>query len=85
MRITGIMLFCQDVPLLTSFYRDVVGLTEDDVSPISPKKFARLLSDDGATLCLHSGTKPNGGRQKLMMPWESKAILKRKYYYGRFF
>ena len=61
------MLFCEDVPLLTSFYRDVVGLSEDDVSPMSPKKFARLKSKRGATLCLHSGTKPNGGRQKIMI------------------
>lgn len=66
MRITGIMLFCEDVPALTEFYRDIVGLTEDDVAPFSSKKFARLQSS-GATLCLHSGTKPNGGRQKLMM------------------
>ena len=78
MRITGIMIFCEDVPLLTSFYRDVVGLFEDDVSPFSPEKFARFKSKDGATLCLHSGTKPNGGRQKLMIQADDiEALIQR--------
>lgn len=52
---------------MTAFYRDVVGLTPDDSQPFSAHKFYEFVSKNGAELCLHSGTKPNGGRQKLML------------------
>lgn len=67
MRVTGFMLFCEDIRNMTAFYRDVVGLPPDDPQPFPAHKFFRFKTGDGPSLCLHSGTKPNGGRQKLMM------------------
>lgn len=66
MRVVGVMLFCEDIKGLTTFYRDIVGLEPDDPQPFKPTRFFRFRSENGASLCLHSGTKPNGGRQKLM-------------------
>ena len=60
MKCTGIMLFCEDIKAQTAWYRDVLGL-----QPFPAHKFVRFSDADGATLCLHSGTKPNAGRQKL--------------------
>ena len=60
------MLFCEDMQVMVAFYRDVVGMTPDEDQPFPADKFYRFRSPDGASLCLHSGTKPNGGRQKLM-------------------
>ncbi|HSG32219.1 MAG TPA: VOC family protein [Thermodesulfobacteriota bacterium] len=67
MNITGIMIFCEDIKNMTAFYRDVVGLTPLDTQPFPAHKFFKFVSKKGAELCLHSGTKPNGGRQKLML------------------
>lgn len=67
MEMTGIILFCEDIKSLTSFYRDVLGLIPDDLQPFPPHKFYRFKFKKNSKfgLCLHSGTKPNGGRQKL--------------------
>lgn len=69
MNIRGLMLFCEDIRRLVAFYRDVVGMVPDDPQPFPENRFYRFRSADGrgAGLCLHSGTKPNGGRQKLML------------------
>jgi len=67
MDLGGIMLFCEDIEAMTAFYRDVVGMKPDKNQPFPAHKFFRFKSKRGACLCLHSGTKPNGGRQKLMI------------------
>ncbi|NIP39798.1 MAG: hypothetical protein GWM89_12280 [Candidatus Dadabacteria bacterium] len=61
------MIFCENIKNMTAFYRDLVGLKPDDPQPFAPHKFFRFISKSGAELCLYSGTKPNGGRQKLML------------------
>ncbi len=66
MDLGGIMLFCEDIKAMTAFYRDVVGMKPDKNQPFPAHNFFRFKSKKGAALCLHSGTKPNGGRQKLM-------------------
>ncbi len=75
MKLTGVMIFCKDMKTMIAFYRDVVGLTPDEPQPFPPDGFFRFLSDDGADLCLHRGTKPNGGRQKLMFHTEEPLLL----------
>lgn len=75
MKFTGIMLFCEDIKRMTAFYRDVIGMEADEDQPFSPARFFRFHSTDGASLCLHSGTKPNGGRQKLMFQAADVAAL----------
>ena len=65
--ISGVMIFCEDIREQTEFYRDIVGLNPDDPQPFPANRFFRFRSSNGAVLCLHSGTKPNGGRQKLVL------------------
>ncbi len=61
------MIFCEDIKNMTAFYREVVGLTPLDPQPFPVHNFFKFVSKKGAELCLHNGTKPNGGRQKLML------------------
>ena len=75
MKCTGIMLFCEDIRAQTAWYRDVLGLEPDAAQPFPAHKFVRFSDPSGASLCLHSGTKPNGGRQKLMMKADSIGAL----------
>ena len=64
---TGVMLFCEDIRGLTSFYEYVLLLHRDPDQTLPPSRFVTLTGDQGdASLNLHSGTKPNGGRAKLM-------------------
>lgn len=67
MRFKGVMLFCENIRELTRFYEEVLGLRRDPTQSLPPRRFVTLLDDAGETaLNLHSGTKPNGGRAKLM-------------------
>ncbi len=67
MRFKGVMLFCENIRELTRFYEEVLGLRRDPTQSLPPHRFVTLLDDAGETaLNLHSGTKPNGGRAKLM-------------------
>lgn len=64
MEIGSIILFVKDMKGVTAFYRDVVGLTPDAEQPFPAQRFFRF--DTGqCKLCLHSASKPNGGRQKV--------------------
>ena len=71
MKLRGVMLFCEDIRALTAFYRDVLGLEPDDPQPFPPDRFFRFRGENGAHLSLHSGTKPNGGRAKLLFDVDS--------------
>lgn len=61
------MIFCENIKALTEFYCEVVGLSPDDPQPFPPHKYFRFRSESGAMLSLHSGTKPNGGRHKIVL------------------
>ena len=71
MKLSGIMLFCEDIRTLITFYRDVLGLIPDDPQPFSDHRFYRFRAGTDVGLSLHSGTKPNGGRQKLVFEVDS--------------
>ena len=71
MKLSGVMLFCKDIKGLTAFYKDVLGLVPDEPQPFPAHKFFRFKFKNGTSLCLHSGTKPNEGRQKLMFDVKS--------------
>ena len=75
MKLSGIMLFCENIIEQTVFYRDVLGLIPDSPQPFAANRFYRFYAGEGLDLCLHSGTKPNGGRQKLMFQVDSVLTL----------
>ncbi len=77
MRFTGIMLFCEDIRGLTRFYEQVLQLRRDPQQTLPDHRFVSLIGAgrNAATLNLHSGTKPNGGRAKLMFRCESIALV----------
>lgn len=81
MNLNGIMLFVKDMKTVTAFYRDVIGLVPDEDQPFPAHRFFRFNSGD-CKLCLHSASKPNEGRQKLLFNVESvsevHAALKKK-------
>lgn len=64
MNLGSIILFVKDMKSVTAFYRDVVGLTPDEEQPFADNRFFRF-STGQCKLCLHSASKPNGGRQKI--------------------
>ena len=70
MHLGSIILFVKDMKTVTAFYRDVVGLIPDDEQPFPEKRFFRFNTGE-CKLCLHSASKPNAGRQKLVFPVES--------------
>jgi catechol 2,3-dioxygenase-like lactoylglutathione lyase family enzyme len=70
MNIGNIILFVKDMKAVTAFYRDVVGLTPDEEQPFPEHRFFRFDTGD-CKLCLHSASKPNGGRQKIGFHVES--------------
>ena len=74
MNIGSIILFVKNMRTVTAFYKDVVGLHPDEEQPFPPHRFFRF--DTGqCKLCLHSASKPNGGRQKVVFHVESvKAV-----------
>ena len=54
--------------------RDVIGLIPDEDQPFSEHRFYRF--DIGhCKLCLHSASKPNEGRQKLMLHVKSVSAM----------
>lgn len=66
----GVMLFVKDMKNVIAFYRDVIGLIPEENQEFPEHRFFRF--DTGsAKLCLHSASKPNEGRQKLMLEVES--------------
>ena len=72
--LSGIMLFVKDMKGLIAFYRDVIGLSPDEDQPFPEHRFFRFKTGVG-TLCLHSASKPNEGRQKLMFHVESVSAI----------
>ena len=74
MHLGSIILFVKDMPTIISFYRDIVGLRPDDEQPFPAHRFFRFNTGE-CKLCLHSASKPNGGRQKVVFHVESvKAV-----------
>ena len=74
MHLGGIMLFVKDMKTVIAFYRDVIGLTPDEEQPFPEHRFFRF-DINGFKLCLHSASKPNEGRQKLMFHVESVSAI----------
>ena len=74
MELGGIMLFVKDMKTVIAFYRDVVGLVPDEDQPFPEHRFFRF-NTPGAKLLLHSASKPNGGRQKLVFQVESVSAI----------
>ena len=74
MELKGIMLFVKDMKTVIAFYRDVIGLTPDEDQPFPEHRFFRFNAG-ACTLCLHSASKPNEGRQKLMFHVESVSAV----------
>ena len=74
MNIGSIILFVKDMRTVTAFYRDIIGLLPDEEQPFPAHRFFRF--DTGqCKFCLHSASKPNGGRQKIVFHVESvKAV-----------
>ena len=74
MELKGIMLFVKDMKGIIAFYRDVIGLTPDEDQPFPEHRFFRF--DTGTCkLLLHSASKPNEGRQKLVFEVESVSAV----------
>ena len=70
MNIGSIILFVKNMRTVVAFYQDVIGLAPDDDQSFPPHRFFRF--DTGqCKLCLHSASKPNGGRQKIVFNVES--------------
>jgi catechol 2,3-dioxygenase-like lactoylglutathione lyase family enzyme len=65
MDIGSIILFVKNMRTVTAFYRDVLGLHPDEEQPFPPHRFFRFNTGQ-CKLCLHSASKPNGGRQKVV-------------------
>ena len=70
MYLGSIILFVKDMKSVTAFYRDVLGLTPDEDQPFPENRFFRFDTGD-CKLCLHSASKPNEGRQKVVFHVES--------------
>lgn len=77
MDIGSIILFVKDMKGVTAFYRDMLELTPDDPQPFPPHKF--FVFDTGqCKLSLHSASKPNEGRQKIVFHVPSVAAVHKK-------
>ena len=63
MDIGNIILFVKDMKGVTAFYRDIVGLQPDEEQSFPAHRFFRFNTGQ-CKLCLHSASKPNGGRTK---------------------
>ena len=74
MQLGGIMLFVKDMKTVIAFYRDVIGLVPDDEQPFPENRFFRFTAGT-CKLLLHSASKPNGGRQKLVFQVESVSAV----------
>ena len=74
MKLGSVMLFVKDMKGVTAFYRDVVGLVPAEDQPFPAHRFF-IFNTCGAKLCLHSASKPNGGRQKIVFHVESVSAI----------
>jgi predicted enzyme related to lactoylglutathione lyase len=74
MYLGSIILFVKNMKSVTTFYRDVVGLTPDEDQPFAENRFFRFNTGD-CKLCLHSASKPNEGRQKIVFHVESVSAV----------
>lgn len=74
MNIGSIILFVKDMKTVTAFYRDVVELIPDNTHPFPEHRFFCFNTGD-CKLCLHSASKPNGGRQKIGFHVESVSAV----------
>ena len=70
LRLGGVMLFVKDMKNVIAFYKDVVGLTPDEDQPFPEHRSYRFDTGE-CKLCLHSASKPNEGRQKIVFHVES--------------
>ena len=70
----GIMLFVKDMKTVIAFYRDVIGLMPDEDQPFPEHRFFRFNAG-ACKLMLHSASKPNEGRQKLVFQVESVSAI----------
>ena len=70
MYLGSIILFVKDMKSVIAFYRNVVGLMPDEDQPFPENRFFRFDTGD-CKLCLHSASKPNEGRQKVVFHVES--------------
>ena len=84
MKFTGVILFCEDIKAQTAWYRDVLGLQPKTEQPFAANRFVQFATAGGAHFNLHSGTKPNGGRQKVTFETDSiEALVARLKASGR--
>jgi predicted enzyme related to lactoylglutathione lyase len=74
MELGGIILFVKNMKSVIAFYRDVIGLSPDEDQPFPEHRFFRF-NTGGCKLCLHSASKPNEGRQKLVFHVESVSAV----------
>ncbi len=70
MELGSIILFVKNMKAVIAFYRDVIGLRPDDEQPFPEHRFFRF-NTGACKLCLHSASKPNEGRQKIVFHVES--------------
>ena len=75
MKLGGIMLFVKDMKTVIAFYRDVIGLIPDEDQPFPEHRFFRFNTGGDCMLLLHSASKPNEGRQKLVFEVESVSAV----------
>lgn len=74
MNLGSIILFVKDMKSGIAFYKDVVGLIPDEEQPFDENRFFRFNTGQ-CKLCLHSASKPNGGRQKIGFHVESVSAI----------
>ena len=70
-----LIVFVKDMKNVTAFYVDVLGLELEEEQPFDIKKFVKIKTGQ-CKLCLHSASKPNEGRHKMVFTVES---VKEKY------
>ncbi len=74
MKLGSVMLFVKDMKSVIAFYRDVVGLVPQEDQPFPAHRFF-IFNTGACKLCLHSASKPNEGRQKLVFHVESVSAV----------
>jgi catechol 2,3-dioxygenase-like lactoylglutathione lyase family enzyme len=65
MELGSIILFVKNMKSVIAFYTDVVGLVPDENQPFPEHRFF-IFNTGACKLCLHSASKPNEGRQKIV-------------------
>ena len=74
MELGSIILFVKDMKTVIAFYKDVVGLSPEEDQPFPEHRFF-IFNTGACKLCLHSASKPNEGRQKLVFQVESVSAV----------